>query len=380
MEITKFRSQLSLALELRAAHIQGAWSRLATLSRVAALRLQEARRARVNDLHGLRASFQDATAVVNAKLTKCGSQLSIVFEQLAVHLQGAASNLARLGRGAALKLQEERRASASNLHRLQASFLNVSAAANAKLTKFGSQLSIAFEQLAVHLQGALSRLARVGGGAALKLQEARRASANELHRLQASFRNATAVTNAKITECGSQLSLALRRVGERFQRAQGALARFGRSVVDKPRRLQEARLAREKDLRTLLESSLDAVVVTDGDRRLVAANSQALDLFGVSESNISKFTIDTFLSHGQILDFHRNRSTSIKQEDRHGKCKIRRLDGTLRVAECIFVANVVPRRHLYRFLNVAPHKISQLRSPASYTQETRKPFDVHPEH
>ena len=172
-----------------------------------------------------------------------------------------------------------------------------------------------------------------------------------------------------------QLSRAFEQVAAHFQAARSALARFGRGVVDKPQRLREARRARENDLQTLLASSLDAVIVTDNDRRFVAANSRALDLFGVSESNISKFTIDTFLSHGQILDFDRNRSAFVRQEERHGKCKIRRLDGALRVAECFFVANVVPRRHLYRFLNVAPQRVNQSRLPASYTQD-RKGFDV----
>jgi len=105
-------------------------------------------------------------------------------------------------------------------------------------------------------------------------------------------------------------------------------------------------------LRKLLASSLDAIVVTNVDRRFVAANPKALDLFGVSEANMKKFTIDAFLSHGQTLSFAGRGSPFIRREKRDGECKIRRLDGSLRAAEYIFVANFVPNRHLCRFRNV----------------------------
>ena len=248
-----------------------------------------------------------------------------------------------------------------------------------EITKLRSQLSLAFEQLAAHLEAAWNTLASVGRRTAGKLEEARRAGEDDLDRLQAGFIEAIAVTTGTIRKFGFELSRAFEQLAAHFQAARSALARFGRSVVDKPRKLREARRARENDLQTLLASSLDAIIVTDNDRRFVAANSRALDLFGVSESNISKFTIDTFLSHGQILNFDRNRSAFIRQEERHGKCKIRRLDGTLRVAECIFVADVVPRRHLYRFRNVAPQRANQSRLPASYTQDP-KAFDAHLQH
>src|SRR5262249_22409800 len=167
------------------------------------------------------------------------------------------------------------------------------------IRKVGLQLSRAFEQLAAHLEAAWNTLARVGRGAADKLQEARRVSENDLHRLQASFLETIAVTTGTISKFGLQLSRVFEQVAAQFIAALCALATFGRSFVNNPRRLREARRAKENDLQTLLASSLDAVIVTDNDRRFVAANSRALDLFGVSESNISKFTIDTFLSHGQ---------------------------------------------------------------------------------
>jgi len=230
----------------------------------------------------------------------------------------------------------------------------------------------ALEQLAAHLQRAHNTFARLAKDAVGKLQEASRAGGDGLSKLHASFLHGAAVTNRKIAKLDLQLSLAYGQVIAHFHQAHHQLSSFGRSVANQPRRLHETRLAKENDLRTLLASSVDAIIVTDNDRRLVAANSLGLDLFGVSELNMSKFTIGTFLSQGQIVDCDRNRPAFTRREERGGKCKIRRLDGTSRVAECIFIANVVPHRNLYRFLNVAPDKITQLKSPTAYTHDTRK--------
>jgi PAS domain S-box-containing protein len=149
-----------------------------------------------------------------------------------------------------------------------------------------------------------------------------------------------------------QLFVALEKMTVHLHRAQKTLTGLGRSVVDKPRRLQ-ARRTKEDDFRKCLHSCHDATVVTDGDRRLVYANPKALDLFGVSELNIRNFTIDTFLSHCQILE-RRRKWFLIRRDERYGKCKISRLDGSLRVAEYVLVDDVIPHLHLYRFLDVAP--------------------------
>ena len=117
-------------------------------------------------------------------------------------------------------------------------------------------------------------------------------------------------------------------------------------------------MTRENDLRNLLASCLDAIVVTDGDRRLVAANAKALELFGISELNMGNFTVDAFLANVERPDFDWKDSSFESREVRVNRCKIRRLDGGWRVAECQFVASIVPRRHLFKFLNVAPYKIT----------------------
>ena len=121
------------------------------------------------------------------EITKLRLQLSLAFELLAAHLEAARNTLARVGRGTADKLQGARRASENDLRRLQASFLEAIAVTKPKISEFRLQLSFAFGELAAHLEAAWNALARVARGTADKLQEARRASENDLHRLQASF-------------------------------------------------------------------------------------------------------------------------------------------------------------------------------------------------
>ena len=167
-----------------------------------------------------------------------------------------------------------------------------------QITKFRSELFIALEQSTLRLQRIQSTLTRLGKSIAEKprrLQEAIRVGENGLRKLLANSLHAIVVFNGKTTKFRSELFIALEQVTVDVQRAQNTFTSLGRSVAQEPRRLQEALRVRENGLRKLLASSLDAVVVTNGDRRLVAANPKALDLLGISEANMRQFTIDAFL-------------------------------------------------------------------------------------
>jgi PAS domain-containing protein len=115
--------------------------------------------------------------------------------------------------------------------------------------------------------------------------------------------------------------------------------KLGRAVADKPGRLREALRVKENDLRDLLANFFDPVVVTDVGCRFVAANQKGLDLFGVSETNMRMFNIDAFISVGQTAYFDGNGTPFIGRTERHGQCNIKRLDGSLRAAEYMVVAN-----------------------------------------
>src|SRR4029077_3964616 len=170
-----------------------------------------------------------------------------------------------------------------------------------EITKFNSQLFGALKEVTVHLRQALNTLTERGKNVLEKtqrLQEARRARVNDLRELLANSLDAIVVTNSKIAKFSSQLFVASKEVTVYlFRRALNKLTERGKNVVEVTQKLQEARRTRVNDLRELLANSLDAIVVTNGDRRLVYATPKALDLFGVSELNMKEFTIDTFLSH-----------------------------------------------------------------------------------
>jgi PAS domain S-box-containing protein len=205
------------------------------------------------------------------------------------------------------------------------------------------------------------------------------ASSNPIHsratnsKLLAISQDAIVVINDRVIEFTKRIFMELKSLKVLLLRAHETLTRLAWSVADKPLRLREELRARENNLRKLLTTSFDAIVVADGDRRFVQANSRALELFGISERNITMFTMDAFLPHRQILEFDENCASSINRKERYGECKIKRLDGRLLVATYTFIAKVVPRRNLYRFRDVAPRKITQVgfrpQEPVSYGQK-----------
>ena len=219
------------------------------------------------------------------------------------------------------------------------------------VTKYRTQLLATSEWVTLQLRQAQNALATLGRDVAERLYQALRAGANDL--LESSH-NAVVLTSGKIAKCRTQLFATSEHVTLRLRQAQNRLTTsVGQKIQQALRaRKNKALRTRENDLRKLLASALEAVVVTDVDHRFVAANLKALDLFGVSGTNLRNFTIDAFLPRGQILYFDGNGSPFIGREERHGECKIRRMDGSLRAAEYSFVANFVPRRHLCRFRNV----------------------------
>lgn len=124
------------------------------------------------------------------------------------------------------------------------------------------------------------------------------------------------------------------------------VAEVSRKMRHERQRLLELIRQREGHLTKLLADSTDAVVVTDDTHRFLAANQPALDLFGVSERNMQKFTIDAFLPFDEIRFFERTVPRFVRGTEKHGECKIRRLDGALREVEFTFQANFVLGRHL----------------------------------
>lgn len=259
-------------------------------------------------------------------ITKFGSQLFIVREQATVHLRQVQNTLTRMGRNVADKSR--------------------------KLQEALRPAGIYLWQLIRRRKNTLRIVGRSAVDTLRRLQVAIRAREKNVRKLQATSLVAIEMTKDKIIKFGSQLFVALAQVKIPLQLGQDTLTRLGRSVADKPRSLQKALRSRENELRELLENSVDAIVVTNAGGSLVAANSKALELFGVTRTNMRQFTIGAFLSHSQIQQFDGRRWPFTRRETKRGKCQIRRLDGGLRVAEYSFVPSFTPFRHLCRFSSV----------------------------
>ncbi len=284
-------------------------------------------------------------------ISKYRLQLFASWEQFTAYLRQAQNALVGMGRNATERLSETFRPRVNDLRDLLASYHDAMAEANGKIAKRRSQLFAAWERFTASLRQAQDAFRGLGRKVVERPRATVRARVNNLRDLLASSQHAVALANGKMTKSRSQLFAARQKSKAHLRQAMSALAGLGRKLVEKPSRLQKALRAKENNLRKLLASSLDPIVVMDVGRRLVAANPKALDLFGVSETNLKKFTIDAFLSGNEGL-FSGNGSPFKGRVEKHGECKIRRLDGSSRVAEYVFVANFAPYQHLCRFCNV----------------------------
>lgn len=158
------------------------------------------------------------------------------------------------------------------------------------------------------------------------------------------------MTCMQLSSVRSSLFLAFEHVSEQLrQRVLGTFTKFRSLVVKKHEALQEALHDREDRLQKLLETSSDAIVVINGQHRLLEVNSRALALLGISRKNIEKFTIDAFLPSNNISNFERSGPPFFRGRECCGECQIRRLDGSPRKTAFSFQANFVPGWHVCRF-------------------------------
>jgi PAS domain-containing protein len=226
--------------------------------------------------------------------------------------------------------------------------------------KFTGRLFIWLKHLKLILQRAPETLTTLVWSAASKprrLLEAIRGWDNYL-------RNLIVVMKQETIKFTGRLFVWLKHLNPILQPALESLPTLVRSAANKPRRLREAIRGKDNYLGNLLTTPFEAIVLADEEHRFVQANARALDLFGISERNITMFTMDAFLQHRQIAELDENDAPFVYRRERHGECEIQRLDGSLLVAEYTFVSNVAVRRHLYRFQGLAPRR----RMPVSYGQ------------
>src|SRR5215472_4235909 len=371
-KVTKAKAQVSIAFKKGTGHLREAQNRLAQLrKRIAEKRQKQAEERRARKLRkppeelraredGLRVpEARPREGAVGAnKITKVKAQPAAAPEQWTAHLLQAHNPLAGLTRSTGGKPQkppEELRAREDELRVPEARPREANVEADRKISKVEAQPPAAFGQWTEHLlqaQNPLAGLTRSIAGKPQKPPEEPRTQENELRVPEARPREATVAANSQVTRAKGRVSSAIEHGAARLRRARKRLAGLGGNTVDKRQRGRQEVGARESQMHELLANSPDAIALINGDHCFVTENQMALDLFGVSEKNLKKFNIDVFLFRGQIPDLHQNGSFFMGRPERHGKCMIRRVDGSMRAAEFAFVADFLPLQHLCRFYDL----------------------------
>jgi PAS domain-containing protein len=153
-----------------------------------------------------------------------------------------------------------------------------------------------------------------------------------------------------------RLYAAAHQAEQRVQSLRRALIHFGHVVRTGRSRLQEVLRKPETELAKILIDATEPVVVTNDAHRILAANTAALTLLGVSEANLHRFAIDAFLPSAQVHYFERNGPRFGRSALRVGECEIRPLVGKPKVVEFSFQENYTLGSHVSKFHIVAGRK------------------------
>lgn len=297
------------------------------------------------------------------------SQLLVELKRVSGRLQRVKDTLDRWQSVTAERLRHVRYRSEDDLREeLRTAIM----AANERITRLRSQVASGSKQVKPYFQKVQDTAVSLGKRAVDELEIARQEWPNRLRRIRIVSRGAADEVNERVSRLGLRLAGTSKMVAANLEMALSTITNWGRVIVDLPKRLRETRRARETDLRDLLARSVEPLAVTDESRRLVAANPSALDLFGISDFNMKHFTIDAFLAKAEIPDIHTAVFLSAGQGERLRlpQCMIRRLDGRLRVAQYQLVSEILPHRHLYKFQNVGPYKLTPVGSYMKNEQQT----------
>jgi PAS domain S-box-containing protein len=223
-----------------------------------------------------------------------------------------------------------------------------------KTIAFGSQLSAVIKQLSFHHQRLQNRLIRVRRSAADAFRHLDGACHEVIGKLQKICGAARLGMNREIPKLVFRLYFTLEQAALLFEKAQHSFTKWAKKVGDERSRSRARRSPTEVHLWNLTAASQVAAILTDSGGRLTAANPKALDLLGVSESNVRNFSIDAFLVRDGIGDFAKSSLRVKRRRERRGQCKIRRLDGRVSRVEYIAVCDIFPYRHLYKFFPSVP--------------------------
>lgn len=105
---------------------------------------------------------------------------------------------------------------------------------------------------------------------------------------------------------------------------------------------EEALRKSEATVRAIFENALDAIVIFDERDEFVEANEAAAALLAVPRSQLIGSTIHEFAGEG----FHHEMERMRVSQSGRGQFNVRRPDGTERMVDYCFIANILQGRHL----------------------------------
>src|ERR1051326_8784112 len=134
------------------------------------------------------------------------------------------------------------------------------------------------------------------------------------------------------------------------------------------KRAEGALAATHRQLKALFDNALEAVVVTDGDRRYVDANEAAAALFGVRREALIGLRVDDFVvgtDHGGVIGAWQR---FLADGEQQGEVTFARPNGDIRVAEYSARANFVPGRHLSIMRDVTERRSAEREREAAQSR------------
>ncbi len=118
------------------------------------------------------------------------------------------------------------------------------------------------------------------------------------------------------------------------------------------KRSEEALRRSEGTVRAIFENSLDSIVIVSEDGSFIEANAAAATLFGEARRELTGDSIHNYTAE----DFKEQWQRFHAAGTRRGEFWIHRHDGSKRLADCGFSANILPGRHLCMMRDITEQK------------------------
>jgi PAS domain S-box-containing protein len=122
----------------------------------------------------------------------------------------------------------------------------------------------------------------------------------------------------------------------------------------------------EQKLRAVFDTALDAIFITDDERRYVDVNPAACEYYGVARRDLVGMRIDDFLPPHKLETLEEDWAAYLAGGPILAEWEIQRADGTVRVAEASAHPNFLPGLHIAFFRDVTERR--RLESELAHAQ------------